>query len=104
MLNNVFKDNMEHLQHDYIVHVVMNCLWTIFLYFFLSCNKWSCGAYQIVEKSVMLWFDKDVTEKQHAVKLLTQKGICGTVLTVISAEWRTQKLLSCFNFKFYKYY
>ena len=30
----------------------------------------------------MLLFDKDVTENQRAVKVLTQKGICGTVLTV----------------------
>ena len=30
----------------------------------------------------MLSFDKDVTENQHAVKVLTQKGICGIVLMV----------------------
>ena len=37
---------------------------------------------KIVEKNEMLYFHKDVTENQHAVKVLTQKGICGTVLTV----------------------
>ena len=30
----------------------------------------------------LILFDKDVTENQHAVKVFTQKGICGTVLTV----------------------
>ena len=30
----------------------------------------------------MLQFGKNVTDNQHAVKVLTQKGICGTVLTV----------------------
>ena len=29
----------------------------------------------------MLYFDQDVTENQHAVKILTQKGICGAILT-----------------------
>ena len=38
---------------------------------------------KIVEKNEMLKFDKDVyTEIQHTVKVQTQKGICGTVLTV----------------------
>ena len=36
----------------------------------------------IVEKNAMLQFDKDVTKNRHAVKVLTQKGICGTVLPV----------------------
>ena len=36
---------------------------------------------QIVEKNEMLSIDKDVTENQHAVKVLTQKGICGAVLS-----------------------
>ena len=30
----------------------------------------------------MLYFNKDVTDNQHTVKVQTQKGICGTVLTV----------------------
>ena len=37
---------------------------------------------KIVEKNEMLQFDKDVTENQHTAKVQTQKGICGTVLTV----------------------
>ena len=37
---------------------------------------------KIVKKNKMLEFDKDVTENQHTVKVQTQKGICGTVLTV----------------------
>ena len=36
-------------------------------------------------------FDKDVTENQHAVKVLTQKCICETVLTV-EYEWQSPKL------------
>ena len=36
------KDNMEYLQHDYIL------TWTAYepLILWLSCNKWSCGTYQ----------------------------------------------------------
>ena len=37
---------------------------------------------KIVGKNEMLYFDKDVTENQHTVKVKTQKGICGTALTV----------------------
>ena len=38
---------------------------------------------KLVEKNEMLSFDKDiVTENQYTVKVQTQKGICGTVLTV----------------------
>ena len=36
----------------------------------------------IVEKNERLTFDKDVKENQHTFKVQTQKGICGTVLTV----------------------
>ena len=37
-----FKDNMEYLQHDYML------TWTTFEPFILclSCNKWSCDTYQ----------------------------------------------------------
>ena len=34
---------------------------------------------KIVEKNEMLYFDKDITENQHTVKVQTRKGICGTV-------------------------
>ena len=37
---------------------------------------------KIVKKYEMLYFDNDVTENQHTVKVQTRKGICGTVLTV----------------------
>ena len=34
---------------------------------------------KIVEKNEMLLIRQDVTENQHAAKVLTQKGICGRV-------------------------
>ena len=37
---------------------------------------------KVVEKNEMLYFDKDLAENQDTVKVQTQKGICGTVLTV----------------------
>ena len=33
----------------------------------------------------------DVTENQHAVKVLTQKGICDSINCAISAEWCEHK-------------
>ena len=72
------KDNMEYLQHDYML------MWTASepLILCLSCNKWSCGAYQNSWKewNALIW-QIYVTKNQHAVKVQTQKGICGTVLT-----------------------
>ena len=40
-------DNMEYLQHDYIL------TWTAYepLILCLSRNKWSCGIYQKAEKN-----------------------------------------------------
>ena len=37
---------------------------------------------KFVEKNEMLKFHIDVTDNQHIFKVQTQKGICGTVLTV----------------------
>ena len=75
----MFKDNMEYLQHDYML------TWVTFEPFTLclSWNKWSCGTYQNCWKewNALIRYN-DVTENQHAVKVLTQKGICGTVSTV----------------------
>ena len=99
---NVFhylKDNMEYLQHDYILK------WTAYepLILWLSCKKWSCGTYQDCWKE---WYALHSTIRYYreSTYLQTQNGICGTVLTVqYMPEWQTQKLWSCFNFKFYKY-
>ena len=88
---------MAYLQHDYVCWYELPLRHLFYIY---TVMNEVVVLFKIVEKNKMLQFDEDVTENQHAVKVLTQKGICGTVLTVISAEWRTQKLWSCFNFKF----
>ena len=44
-----------------------------------------------------------VIENQHSVKEQTQKGICGTVLTVQYLTSGEYKIMIMFIFKFYKY-
>ena len=69
------KDNTEYLQHDH------KLMWTAFVPFVLClfCNKWSSSTYQ------NCWKEWNALIRQRcyrAVKVQTQKGICGTVLTV----------------------
>ena len=59
---------MEYLQQD------MNCLWTI-NFMFMDVIKEVVVLIKIVEKNEKLYFDKDVAENQHTVKVQTQKGI-----------------------------
>ena len=50
----------------------------------LSCNKWSCAWYlsKLLQRMKCSNSTKMLQRNQHAVIVLTQKGICGTVLTV----------------------
>ena len=70
----VFKDNMEYLQHDYIL------TWTAYkpLILCLFCNKWSCGTYQ------NRWKKWNALIRQICYRESTycQCTECGTVLTV----------------------
>ena len=94
------KDNMEYLQHDY------KLMWTAFVPFVLCffCNKWSSSTYQ------NCWKEWNALIRQRCYRELircqstdTERHMWDSNNRAISAEWQTQKLWSCFKFKFYKY-
>ena len=69
---------MEYLQHDYMLTwTALNHLFNVYV----VINE-VVVLIKTVEKNEMLYFNNDVTENQYSVKVLTQKSICGTVLTV----------------------
>ena len=97
----VFKDNMEYLQHDYIL------TWTASesepFILCLSGNKWSCGTYQKCRKEWnALLRQNSYRESTYCPNTDTERHMWDSINCAIFAEWRTQKLWSCFNFKFYK--
>ena len=73
---------MEYLRHDYML------IWIASepLIVCLSCNEWRCGTYQYSWNEWNVLIDKYITKNQHAVKVQTQKNICGTVL-LTSYPW-----------------
>ena len=95
------KDNMECLQHNYIL------TWVAFKPFILclSCNKWSCIVLiKIVEKNENAVIrPRCYRESTCCQSTYKERHVWDSINCAIFAEWRTQKLWSCFNFKLYKY-
>ena len=88
------KYNMGYLQHDYIL------TWTAYdpLILCLSCNKWSYVVlYQNCwkERNAVIW-QRCYRESTYTVKVQTQKGKCGTVLTAISDQVANTRIMIIF--------
>ena len=96
----LFKGNEEYLQHDKIL-TLTPCEPLILC---LSCSKWSCGTYQNCWKEWNAVIrQRCYRESTYFQSTDTERHMWDSINCTISAEWRTQKLWSCFNFKFYKY-
>ena len=75
------------------IHLHMNCLYMNQFYAYPVINK-VVVLIKIIEKNEK---HKDVTENQHTVRVQTQKGICGTVLTVQYLPSGTHKIMIMFS-------
>ena len=90
------KDNMEYLGHDYMLP------WTALFHVYPVTNE-VVVLIKIVQKNFNESWQRCYRKTTFWQNTDTERHMWDSGNCVISAEWRTQKLWSCFSFKFQKY-